>query len=196
METSSSAFLTFETALGRCAIRWSAIGITGVRLPDPAAPRRPDPSARRLSDPSARRLPVIQEADQSPPFVRRAIDGIVELLAGGAGDLADLPLDETGIDPFRRAVYAATRAIPPGTTRTYGQIARAVGRPDAPREVGAALARNPFPIVVPCHRVVAADGALTGFSAPGGIATKRRMLAIEGAPGYGQLGLFPRFDAS
>jgi methylated-DNA-[protein]-cysteine S-methyltransferase len=180
METLTAAFLTFDTALGRCAIRWSGAGITGVRLPDPAA----------------RRLPGLESAGQVPPFVRRAVEGIAALLADGTGDLADLPLDETGIDPFRRAVYAATRAIPPGTTRTYGQIARAVGRPDAAREVGAALARNPFPIVVPCHRVVAADGALTGFSAPGGIATKRRMLAIEGAPGFGQLGLFPRFDAS
>jgi methylated-DNA-[protein]-cysteine S-methyltransferase len=180
MERSTTAFVTFETALGRCAVRWSATGITAVRLPDP----------------SARRLPAIEDASHVPPFVRRAVDGMVALLAGGSADLADLPLDETGVDPFRRAVHAATRAIPAGATRTYGQIARLVGRPEAAREVGAALARNPFPIVVPCHRVVAADGALTGFSAPGGIATKRRMLAIEGAPGYGQLGLFDRFEAS
>ena len=95
-----------------------------------------------------------------------------------------------GIDDFRRAVYAATRQIPPGSTRTYGQIARAIDWPDAARDVGVALSRNPTPIIVPCHRVVAASGALTGFSAPGGLETKRRMLELEGAPGYGQLSLF------
>ena len=78
----------------------------------------------------------------------------------------------------------------PGTIATYGQIARAIGEPDAARDVGAALARNPTPVIVPCHRVVAANGALHGFSAPGGIETKRRMLQLEGAPGFGQLALF------
>ena len=79
---------------------------------------------------------------------------------------------------------------PPGTTRSYGEVARAVGRPDGARDVGGALARNPWPILVPCHRVVAANGRLTGFSAPGGLATKRHMLELEGAPGYGQQVLF------
>src|SRR5439155_15276195 len=101
-----------------------------------------------------------------------------------------IPLDQRGIDPFSRLVYEATREIRPGTTATYGQIARAIGRPDAARDVGAALARNHVPVIVPCHRVVAASGALTGFSAPGGIETKRRMLELEGAPGYGQQVLF------
>ena len=99
-------------------------------------------------------------------------------------------LDERAIDPLRRAVYAATRTIRPGTTATYGDVTRAIGRPDAAREVGAALARNPFPIVVPCHRVLGANGKLTGFSAPGGLETKRRMLELEGAPGFGQQVLF------
>jgi methylated-DNA-[protein]-cysteine S-methyltransferase len=111
-------------------------------------------------------------------------------MAGHARDLAAVPLDQRGVDDFRRAVYAATRRIPPGRTDSYGGIARAIGRPDAARDVGAALAQNPTPIIVPCHRVVAANGALTGFSAPGGLDTKRRMLQIEGAPGYGQLALF------
>ncbi len=89
-------------------------------------------------------------------------------------------------------MYAATRQIPAGTTRSYGEVARAMGldRPDGARDVGAALARNPTPIIVPCHRVVAASGALHGFSAPGGLATKRKMLELEGAPGYGQQVLF------
>ena len=120
----------------------------------------------------------------------RAIDGMREVMAGRAVDLRDVPLDEQGLDDFRRAVYAATREIAPGTTRSYGEIARAIGRPDGARDVGVALSRNRFPIIVPCHRVVAANGALTGFSAPGGLDTKRRMLELEGAPGYGQQVLF------
>jgi methylated-DNA-[protein]-cysteine S-methyltransferase len=111
-------------------------------------------------------------------------------MAGEARDLRAVPLDERGVDQFRRAVYVATRVIPAGTTRSYGEVARAIGRPDCARDVGAALTRNPLPVIVPCHRVVAANGALTGFSAPGGLDTKRRMLELEGAPGYGQQVLF------
>jgi methylated-DNA-[protein]-cysteine S-methyltransferase len=127
-----------------------------------------------------------------PEFVRRAIEGMTAVLAGGSPDLRDIPLDPRGIDELRRAVYAATRDIPPGTTRSYGEVARSIGRSDheGARDVGAALARNPFPIIVPCHRVVAANGALTGFSAPGGLETKRRMLELESAPGFGQQRLF------
>ena len=148
---------TFETVLGRCGVSWSRDGITGVELP-----------GSRTRDVSAL-------DDRAPDFVRAAAEAMAAVLAGERRDLGDVPLDERRIDPFRREVYAATRAIPAGTTATYGQIARAIGRPDGARDVGAALACNPYPIVVPCHRVVAANGALTGFSAPGGIATKRRM---------------------
>jgi methylated-DNA-[protein]-cysteine S-methyltransferase len=163
--------LRFETAIGTCAVRWSERGITGVALP-----------GRGLSP----------EGPAAPPAaVVAAVDAIVALLAGERRDLADVALDETGIDAFRRRVYAATRAIGPGATATYGEIARRIGRPDAARAVGAALGANPFPIVVPCHRVLAADGSLHGFSAPGGLATKRRMLEIEHAPGFTQVALFP-----
>ena len=112
------------------------------------------------------------------------------LLAGEQRDLTHVELDPTGIDDFRQAVYDATRAVAPGETVTYGEIARAVGDPHAARAVGAALGSNPYPIVVPCHRVLAANGALHGFSAPGGIVTKRRMLEIECAPGFTQVALF------
>lgn len=168
--------MTFETELGRCAVRWTEAGISGVLLPTAGGRSRP-----RLED----RAPT-----SVPPFVRDAIDGMVAVLAGEPRDLRDVPLDDGAIDPFRRLVYAVTREIAPGSTRSYGEVARSIGHPDAAREVGAALARNPFPIVVPCHRVVAANGALTGFSAPGGLATKRRMLELEGAPWYGQQALF------
>ena len=165
--------IAFETALGRCGVRWNDVGITGVLLP-----------SHRLDD-----IPV-WDGRQLPAFVREAIEGMTAVLAGEHRDLRALPLDQRNVDAFRRQVYAATRDIESGTTRSYGDVARAIGRPDGAREVGAALAANPTPIIVPCHRVVAANGALTGFSAPGGLATKRRMLELEGAPGYGQQVLF------
>jgi methylated-DNA-[protein]-cysteine S-methyltransferase len=142
------------------------------------------PGSRGIPERSA------EDTDDVPAIVRRAIEGMRAVLAGEADDLLDIPVDEREFDDFRRAVYGATRRIEPGSTLTYGDIARAIDRPDAARDVGVALGRNPTPIIVPCHRVVAASGALTGFSAPGGVDTKRRMLALEGAPGYGQLQLF------
>jgi len=172
--TTNRRLLTFDTALGRCGIRWTDSGITGVLLPSSATAglfRGPEPAA-------------------VPASVRHAIEGIRAVLEGEQRDLQDITLDERGVDPFRRQVYAATRAIGPGTTATYGQIALAIGEPDGARDVGAALARNPTPVIVPCHRVLAANGALHGFSAPGGIETKRRMLELEGAPGFGQQVLF------
>ena len=173
MDTMTGGIAAFDTALGTCAIRWTAAGIASVRLPSP----------RTATLPRAAGLDL-------PPGVRAAIEAIAAVLGGRPADLGHVTLDDDGIEPFRREVYAATRRIPPGRTATYGEIARAIGRPDAAREVGAALARNPFPIVVPCHRVVGANGKLTGFSAPGGLETKRRMLELEGAPGFGQQALF------
>ena len=176
MRTMTESIVAFETALGICAVRWTGQGIAGVRLP----------SARTEG------LLRLEDGVAVPDDVRTAVQGIVAVLAGDRRDLHAVVLDEAGIEPFRHAVYAATRMIPSGTTVTYGQIARSIGRadPEAARDVGAALARNPFPIVVPCHRVVGANGKLTGFSAPGGLETKRRMLELEGAPGFGQQVLF------
>jgi methylated-DNA-[protein]-cysteine S-methyltransferase len=174
MDPLTTSMVTFDTELGRCAVRWSDTGITGVLLPRPRG----------------RQGPAFEDGAPVPAIVRDAIEGIVAVMAGEARDLRAVPLDERGVDEFRRAVYVATRVIPAGTTRSYGEVARAIGRPDCARDVGAALARNPFPVIVPCHRVVAANGALTGFSAPGGLDTKRRMLELEGAPGYSQQVLF------
>jgi methylated-DNA-[protein]-cysteine S-methyltransferase len=168
-----STTIAFETELGRCGVRWSEVGITSVLLP-----------SRRLDE-----IPA-WDGGEPPPFVREAIEGMTAVLAGERRDLRRILLDQRKVDEFRQAVYAATRAIEPGTTRSYGEVARAIGRPDGARDVGAALAANPTPIIVPCHRVVAANGALTGFSGPGGLATKRKMLELEGAPGYGQQVLF------
>ena len=168
--------MTFATSLGRCGVHWTDVGIAGVELPGPATDHGP-----RLED-----------ATDIPRFVADAIAGMTALLGGARRALAAVPLAPRGVDGFRRRGDAATRTIPAGTTATYGAIARAIGRtdPEAARDVGAALSRNPFPIVVPCHRVVGANGKLTGFSAPGGLATKRRMLELEGAPGFGQQVLF------
>jgi methylated-DNA-[protein]-cysteine S-methyltransferase len=174
MTESSPSIVIFDTDLGQCAVRWIDAGISGVLLPNAGG----------------RHGPVFEEGAAVPRFVAEAIKGIQAVMSGEARDLRDVPLDERGIDEWRREVYAATREIPAGTTRSYGEVAKAIGRPDGARDVGAALARNPFPIIVPCHRVVAANGALTGFSAPGGLETKRRMLELEGAPGYGQQVLF------
>jgi methylated-DNA-[protein]-cysteine S-methyltransferase len=163
----------FPTALGTCGVSWSDVGITEVTMP-----RR-----RQGAGPS-------QATGDVPPAVGEAIAGIVALLDGERCDLLSVVLDQRDVDEFRRRVYAATRQIAPGDTASYGEIARAIEQPDAARAVGAALGQNPTPIVVPCHRVLAASGALHGFSAPGGIATKRRMLEIEGAPGFTQRALF------
>jgi methylated-DNA-[protein]-cysteine S-methyltransferase len=164
-------FTLFDTAIGRCAVAWSAQGIVGVLLPE-----RDDTALRaRL----VRRHPGAREA-APPQEVARAIDGIVALVAGEPRDLADVVLDLSEVPEFNRRVYAVARTIKPGGTLTYGAIAAQLGEPDA-RGVGEAMGQNPCPIIVPCHRVVAAGGKTGGFSAPGGAATKRRLLAIEGA---------------
>jgi methylated-DNA-[protein]-cysteine S-methyltransferase len=165
-------YALFDTTLGRCAIAWSERGIATTQLPgsDDGATRR------RI----ARALPGATEAPP-PPAVAAAIDAITRLLAGESDDLSSVPLDLDGVPEFHRRVYDVARSIPPGETRSYGDVARALGEPGAAQAVGRALGRNPVPIVVPCHRVLAANGALHGFSAPGGIETKRRMLALEGA---------------
>lgn len=165
-----SAFHRFDTALGTCGLRWSVEGITAVAMP-------------------GSRLTGIA-GGPGAPFVMRAAAAITALLDGERTDLRFVALDMSAVTGLSRDVYVTAREIPPGQTVSYGELAAAAGHPGAAREVGLALARNPFPIVVPCHRVLAAGGALHGFSAPGGIETKRRMLQIEGAPGFVQQSLF------
>jgi methylated-DNA-[protein]-cysteine S-methyltransferase len=116
-----------------------------------------------------------------PPAVAEAIARIAAMLAGAADDFADLPLDPAGVGAFERAVYRETRSIPAGATSTYGAIARSLGDVAQSRAVGQALGRNPWPIVIPCHRVTGADGRMGGFSAPGGRETKLKLLELEGA---------------
>lgn len=179
--TPRSGFALFETALGACAIAWSGAGIAGLQLPEGSESR----TRARLQ----RRFLAAPEA-VPPPEVQHAIDGIVALLAGQAFDLSAVVLDMAAVPAFDRRVYAMAREIGPGATLSYGQVAARLGDARLARDVGQALARNPFAIVVPCHRVLAADGRLGGFSAPGGAATKQRLLAIEGARVGDEPGLF------
>ena len=164
-------FTVFRTSLGTAGALWTERGVAGVCLP------LGDESRVRAH---LRRRSPGAELGPPPPGVSDAIDGIVSLLEGEPRDLAAVALDLAGVDAFDRRVYDAVRAVPPGSTVTYGELAARVGEPRGAREVGAALGRNPCPLIVPCHRVLAADGRPGGFSAPGGVETKLRLLGIEG----------------
>jgi methylated-DNA-[protein]-cysteine S-methyltransferase len=166
---------TFDTAIGRCGIAWGKTGIVGLQLPES--------SDAALHERLRHRFPGAQEKATVPASVRLLTGRISDLLQGKAVDLSAAGLDMQKVPPFHRRVYDIVLAIPPGKTLTYGEIARQLGVPGAARAVGQALGKNPFPIVVPCHRVLAANGKLGGFSASGGIHTKMRMLSIEGVQG-------------
>jgi methylated-DNA-[protein]-cysteine S-methyltransferase len=161
----------FPTQLGHCAIAWSNDVVTGTQLPD-----NDEAATRRRMQ---RRFPNTPETTP-PPTIQRAIESITALLAGTPNDLTDVPLALHDLTPFDRDVYEAARTIPPGTTATYGAIAKRIGDPTAAQAVGQALGRNPFAPVIPCHRVLSADGKMHGFSATGGVTTKLRLLTIEG----------------
>jgi methylated-DNA-[protein]-cysteine S-methyltransferase len=169
---STEGLALFETAIGACGIVWSTGGIVGVQLSEADGART---RARMM-----RRFPTAVEAPP-PAKIGRAIDGIVALLAGQPSDLWSVVLDMDGVPAFERRVYAIARTIPPGATTTYGEIAARLGDAGAARAVGRALGRNPFAIVVPCHRVLGANGRAGGFSASGGALTKMRLLTIERA---------------
>ena len=165
-------FALFDTPIGRCGIAWGERGITGVQLPEA---REPETRARL-----GRRFPGAREA-LPPRDVQRAQAAIVALLRGETRDLSKIALDMEQMPPFQRRVYETARTIPAGTTLAYGEIARRIGSPDSARAVGQALGRNPFAIIVPCHRVLAAGGKVGGFTANGGVTTKLRLLTLEGA---------------
>lgn len=173
----------FDTPIGPCGVTWSERGIAGVQLPE----RSESATLERLR----RRFPTVSQA-APPDHVQPAIDGIVAVLRGEHRDLSDIALDMAGISDFQQRVYAVARSIPPGATLSYGEIAERLGDRTMAREVGEAMGQNPFPIIVPCHRVMAAGGKVGGFSAAGGITTKLKLLNIEGA----QVGEAPTlFDA-
>ena len=170
--TAELSFALFDTAIGACGIVWSARGIRAVQLPEANAAATRTRMLRRCPD----------AAEAPPPAdIRRAIDGIVALLAGEPRDLGDIMIDDKDTPEFNRRVYAIARQIPHGQTMTYGEIAERLGDKSRARAVGQALGENPCPIVMPCHRVLAAGGKSVGFSGAGGVVTKLRLLTIEGA---------------
>ena len=149
----------FDTPIGSCAIAWTGDEITGFSLP-----------------------PATNSQDQPSPWVDAIIARIKRHLAGEMQDFDDLPYAWSRVSAFQRAVYEAALHVKPGETWSYGQLAAAIAQPTvSARAVGAALGQNPWPLLVPCHRFIGADGRMTGFSAPGGIKTKLRLLALEGA---------------
>jgi methylated-DNA-[protein]-cysteine S-methyltransferase len=156
----------FVTPLGLCAIAWNETGLIQFRLPG-EVPRAP---AEATSE------------SEPPPWIQAIIDRVQRHLRGELQDFADLPYDFATVPAFGREVLRATLAVKAGHTATYGDLARTLGQPPAAsRAVGTALGANPWPLLIPCHRIVAASGKMTGYSGPGGIATKTRLLALEGA---------------
>jgi methylated-DNA-[protein]-cysteine S-methyltransferase len=169
---SAQRFVLFDTIIGRCGVAWGDRGLIGVQLPETS----PGAAWARLR----KRFPDAVESEPTAE-IETVIERIRDLLAGGRDDLADIPLDLDGQSAFNLRVYEIARAITPGETSTYGEVAKAMGEPGAARAVGRALGENPWPIVVPCHRVLGRSGAMGGFSAPGGAETKAKLLTIEKA---------------
>lgn len=179
-QAATDGWALFDTAIGACAIAWGPAGLTGALLPDADAARTRARMRRRFAgvpecDPP---VPVADWIAAMQAVLRGEVRGEAAVLQQ---QLASLPIDWTGVPDFHRRVYAATRALPPGRTLTYGDMARQLGDAGAARAVGQALGANPFAPFVPCHRVLGAAGWHGGFSAPGGVDAKRRMLLIEDA---------------
>ena len=155
---------TFSTVIGDCSIWWEDEALT--------------------------RFILLERSPNSippPPWLAPLVTRVQKHLRQGGEDFADVPLNWESVTPFQREVYRAALNIKSGQTATYGDLARAIGQPPgASRAVGTALGQNPWPLIVPCHRFVGAGGKMTGFSAHGGIATKLKLLAIEGSELFGE----------
>jgi methylated-DNA-[protein]-cysteine S-methyltransferase len=167
-------FLLFETALGPTGLAWNDAGITALQLPE----RTPAATRARLTARCADAGPEVATGG-APAWVGDTIERVRAHLAGRPQDLSDVRLDLARVPPFAARIYGALRRVAVGQTVSYGDLARTVGSPGAARAVGRAMATNPFPIVVPCHRVLASGGKAGGFSAFGGLTTKDRLLALE-----------------
>lgn len=177
----------FETPIGTCGIAWDEAGLVGIQLPEDSEPA----TQTRLR----RRWPASSQS--APPVeVQRVIQSILRLLESGRAEFGSAQLNLEGVPEFNRKVYQITQAIPPGEVLTYGEIAQRLGDPLLARAVGQAMGQNPLPLVIPCHRVVAAGGKPGGFSGGMGRETKLRLLRIEGAVLGGQPSLFDDFPSS
>jgi methylated-DNA-[protein]-cysteine S-methyltransferase len=178
---SGRGYTVFDTAVGRCGIAWGELGVLGVQLPE----AREIETRRRMYQifPDTREL-------RPPPDIQCAIDGIAALLRGKAADFSGVQLDMTGVRPFDARVYDFTRTIPRGETLTYGEVAAKLKASGAAHSVAQALSRNPFMLIVPCHRVLETGGYADRISPNGGSISKRRLLSIEGAGSPGSKTLF------
>ena len=178
---SATGFCVFDTAIGAVGLAWGERGVVGAQLPES------DEAATRAR--MRRRFAEVPESSPHAPM-QAVLARIRALLDGTPDPLLDVALDMSDLPAFQQRVYEVTRAIPPGRTLTYGEVATQVGEPGAARAVGQALGHNPFAPIVPCHRVLAARTGAGGFSAAGGVATKLRMLQIEHAQLGPEPGLF------
>lgn len=180
--TARTSFAVFETAIGFCAIAWSARGVVRFLLPEESAAATEE-----------RIRALCPDAQPAAPraWVAELVARVKRHLGGASEDFADVPLDTADVSPFHAAVYEALRKVPSGATTTYGALGRRIGgSTGAARAVGTAMKKNPYALLVPCHRVVGSDGKLHGFSAHGGLVTKAKLLAIEGLPSAEQGSLF------
>jgi len=173
-----AAYCLFETPLGACGIAWKEQEsprippvVTFVQLPE---------ATRSLTDSKIARSSGGRKASVPPPYIAGIIKRVQRHLHGDVQDFLDIVVDLDAMGPFARQVYEAARKIPPGRTRSYGELAKDMNRPTASRAVGQALGRNSIPLIIPCHRVLASGNDLRGFSAHGGLETKAKMLEIEG----------------
>jgi len=172
MSAAQRRYTVFETAAGWCGIGWSGAGIARFHLPEKTQGAAERAMQRRMAD---------AVAGDPPPAVAATISAARRYFAGEPTDFADVVLDLDVDDAFFRRIYAAARTLGWGRTTTYGTLAKELGAgPEAARDVGQAMAKNPVPLIIPCHRVLAAGGRIGGFSAPGGSVAKQRMLALEG----------------
>jgi methylated-DNA-[protein]-cysteine S-methyltransferase len=172
MNRTTHHYCAFETAAGFCAIAWSDAGITRFHLPTSSAAAAERGLLRRLE---------AAERGTAPAEVSAVIESAKRYFAGEQVEFANVQLDLRGQDEFFSRIYAAARRVGWGATTTYGTLAKELSAgPEGARDVGQAMAKNPVPLIIPCHRVLAAGGKLGGFSAPGGSATKQRMLEMEG----------------
>jgi len=172
MQKQEAAWITFPTSLGICGVSWDVQGVTSFFLPE-ASGRGVETHLKRMTE--------SKRASSVPPsWIKELIGKVKAHLKGEAQDFSNLPLHFIETPEFTHSVYRATQKIPSGEVVTYTEMAARIGKPNAVRAVGTALGRNPIPLIVPCHRVVASSGKLGGYSAPGGVETKAALLELEG----------------